>query len=495
MIDISASALAAQIFTGLVLGGIFVLLAIGLSLIFGLMTVVNVAHGSLYMLGAYFGFFLLGLTGSFWVALALAPLLVGVFGLLVERILVRRLYGRSIDDPLLLTFGLSLVLVEAVKLVWGKVGLTLDPPRELGAAVNLGFMTFPVYRLFVIAVTALVLLVLWLFLERTNVGLVIRAGSRDPLMVRALGVDLGRIWLLVFGIGTGLAGLAGILAGPMRGVYAEMGVTIVIESFVVVVVGGMGSLVGAIVAGVLIGEVVSLTTFVAPQLAEIMVFVVMAGGVVIGFLCLRRRGIYFAMLTLAFAQLLYFIGFHLAEWTGGDDGLRGIPQLPLTLPGVAIRLNTPLAFYYFAFALVALAVAGLKRILDSPFGAVLQAIRENSDRAVACGYDITRVKLLSFVFSALFTGLAGALDALRLTVVPIESLYWTTSGQVVIMTLLGGAGTFFGPFVGAATFLVLEDRLSVFTESWPLVVGAIFMAFVLFLPKGIWGTLLARLRP
>jgi branched-chain amino acid transport system permease protein len=214
-----------------------------------------------------------------------------------------------------------------------------------------------------------------------------------------------------------------------------------------------------------------------------------AGGAVIGFLCLRRRGIYFAMLTLAFAQLLYFIGFHLADWTGGDDGLRGIPQLPLTLPGVAIRLNTPLAFYYFALALVALAVAGLKRILDSPFGAVLQAIRENSDRAVACGYDITRVKLLSFVFSALFTGLAGALDALRLTVVPIESLYWTTSGQVVIMTLLGGAGTFFGPFVGAATFLVLEDRLSVFTESWPLVIGAIFMVFVLFLPRGIWGTL------
>ena len=217
------------------------------------------------------------------------------------------------------------------------------------------------------------------------------------------------------------------------------------------------------------------------------------GGVVISFLCLRRRGIYFAMLTLAFAQLLYFVGFHLADVTGGDDGLRGISVPPLVLPGVRIPLDTSLAFYYFAFALVALAVAGLKRILDSPFGAVLQAIRENSDRAVACGYDATRVKHLSFVFSALFAGLAGALDALRLNVVPIESLYWSTSGQVVIMTLLGGAGTFFGPFVGAATWLVLEDRLAVFTESWPLVVGAIFMAFVLFLPKGIWGTLLARL--
>ena len=218
-----------------------------------------------------------------------------------------------------------------------------------------------------------------------------------------------------------------------------------------------------------------------------------AGGAVIGFFCLRRRGIYFAMLTLAFAQLLYFVGFHLADWTGGDDGLRGITLPPLALPGVTIPLDTSLAFYYFALALVATAVAALKRILDSPFGAVLQAIRENSERASACGYDTSRVKLLSFVFSALFAGLAGSLDALRLNVVPIESLYWTTSGQVVIMTLLGGAGTFFGPFVGAATFLVLEDRLAVFTESWPLVVGAIFMAFVLFLPKGIWGTLLARL--
>jgi branched-chain amino acid transport system permease protein len=214
------------------------------------------------------------------------------------------------------------------------------------------------------------------------------------------------------------------------------------------------------------------------------------GGSIIGFFCLRRRGIYFAMLTLAFAQLLYFIGFHLSTWTGGDDGLRGIPQLALGLFGLQIPLDRPLAFYYFCFVLVGLAVTLLKRILDSPFGAVLQAIRENSDRAVACGYDITRVKLLSFVFSAMFAGLAGSLDALRLTVVPIEALYWTTSGQVVMMTLLGGAGTFFGPFVGALTYLVLEDRLSAFIESWPIVIGAIFSAFVLFLPRGIWGTLI-----
>jgi branched-chain amino acid transport system permease protein len=215
----------------------------------------------------------------------------------------------------------------------------------------------------------------------------------------------------------------------------------------------------------------------------------LVGGVVVGFFCLRRRGIYFAMLTLAFAQLLYFVGFHLSDLTGGDDGLRGITVPALALPGLRIPLDRSVVFYYFTLVIVGLAVAALKRILDSPFGAVLQAIRENADRATACGYDIARIKHLSFVFYALFCGLAGALEALRLTVVPIESLHWSTSGQVVIMTLLGGAGTFFGPFVGAGTFLVLEDVISARTESWPLAIGLIFMAFVLFLPKGIWGTL------
>jgi branched-chain amino acid transport system permease protein len=270
------STLLAQVFTGLVLGMIYVLLAIGLSLIFGLMTVVNFAHGALFMLGAYFGVFLLTYTRSFWVALIVAPLMVGALGLLMERFLIRRLYGRSPDDPLLLTFGLSLILIEGVKVFWGKIGLTLDPPRALAGAVDLGFMAFPAYRLFLIAVTVAVLIGLYFFLGRTNIGLIIRAGSRDPLMVRALGIDLGRIWLVVFGIGTALAGLAGILAGPMRGAYAEMGVTMVIESFVVIVVGGMGSLLGAVVAGLLMGQVVGLTTLFLPKAAEIMVFLVMA---------------------------------------------------------------------------------------------------------------------------------------------------------------------------------------------------------------------------
>jgi branched-chain amino acid transport system permease protein len=275
-LDLLLTTLSAQLFTGLVLGTIYVLLALGLSLIFGLLTVVNFSHGSLYMLGAYFGFSVLSLTGNFWLALLAAPAMLALLGIVVERALIRPLYGRSIDDPLLLTFGLSLILIEAARLIWGKLGLTFDPPAALAGSVNLGFIYFPSYRLFVIGVTAMVVIALALFLGRTDLGLIVRAGTRDPLMVRALGIDLNRVWLLVFGIGCGLAGLAGVLAAPMRGVYAEMGVTVIIESFVVVVVGGMGSLAGAVVAGLLMGEVVSLTTLVAPKMADIVVFIVMA---------------------------------------------------------------------------------------------------------------------------------------------------------------------------------------------------------------------------
>jgi branched-chain amino acid transport system permease protein len=220
----------------------------------------------------------------------------------------------------------------------------------------------------------------------------------------------------------------------------------------------------------------------------------LVAGVIVGYLCLRRRGIYFAMLTLAFGQMIFFGAFHMSQWTGGDDGLRGIPRLPLELPGIAIALDTPLRLYYFIMAVVALMLLGLKRIMDSPFGAVVQAIRENPSRAEACGYDVRRVKLLAFTFSAFFAGVAGALEAIRLNFVPIDALYWTTSAQVVIMTLIGGAGTFFGPFVGAAAFLLLQDWLSLVMESWSLVIGLVFIAFVLFLPKGIWGTLLGWLR-
>ena len=276
MADITPQLLAIQLVTGLALGAVYALLAVGLSLIFGMLTVVNFAHGAFFMVGAFFGLYFLGLTGSFWFSLILVPLVCALMGLLVERFLVRPLYGRGIDYPLLLTFGLSYVLVDAMRFLFGIEGLPSSTPAALRGATNLGFGHFPTYRLFLIAATAVLIGGLWLFIEKTRYGLIIRAGARDPEIVRVLGIDVARVWLGVFAVGTALAGLAGALAAPTRAVNPEMGITVLAESFVVTVVGGMGSLPGAVVAGLLVGVVFSLTSLFAPEFAELSIFVLMA---------------------------------------------------------------------------------------------------------------------------------------------------------------------------------------------------------------------------
>jgi len=265
-----------QLATGLALGSVYVLLALGLSLIFGMLTVVNFAHGAFFMVGAYVGVYTLGLTGNFWFSLLLVPLLTGILGLFIERLLVRPLYGRSIDDPLLLTFGLSYCLVDAIRAIFGIAGLPMSTPAILRGAVNIGVGYFPKYRLFLIIATALVVLLLWLFVEKTRFGLIMRAGARDSEIVRILGIDITKVWFVVFAIGTGIAGLSGILAAPIRAVTPEMGVPVLAESFVVTVVGGMGSLPGAVVAGLLVGVVYSLTSLYAPNYAEMSIFFLMA---------------------------------------------------------------------------------------------------------------------------------------------------------------------------------------------------------------------------
>lgn len=268
--------LALQAFAGLALGAVYVLLALGLSLIFGMLGVVNFAHGALFALGAYVGVFLLGLGWNFWVALVAVPLAVGAFGLLVERFLVRRLYGRPVDDPLLLTFGLAYIVVEAIRILFGKQPEPVETPELLAGAVDIGVGFFPLYRVFLIGVAAAVVLGLWLLLERTRWGLILRAGARDPTILRVLGVDVGRVWLLVFGLGAGLAGLAGWLAAPLQGAAPEMGVPVLAEAFVVTVVGGMGSLLGAVVAGLLVGVTYSMTALLAPEMAKVSIFALMA---------------------------------------------------------------------------------------------------------------------------------------------------------------------------------------------------------------------------
>ncbi|NIA71514.1 branched-chain amino acid ABC transporter permease [Pelagibius litoralis] len=214
------------------------------------------------------------------------------------------------------------------------------------------------------------------------------------------------------------------------------------------------------------------------------------GAAVIGALATRTRGIYFAMVTLALSQCVYYLVYQLEDLSGGENGLRGVDVYDLGLPGLELTLLDPLTKYYFVFVFVALAVWMFSRILASPFGAVLEALRENESRARACGTNVAMSKWLAFVISGLFCGLAGALNAIHLTIVPIESLHYHTSGLAVMMSLLGGMGTFFGPFVGALTFLVLEDVITLVTVHWQLFVGALFVFFILFFPRGIWGTLL-----
>jgi branched-chain amino acid transport system permease protein len=276
MFDISPQLLALQLMTGIALGAVYALLAIGLSLIFGMLTVVNFAHGAFFMVGAFLGVYFLGVTENFWFSLLLVPLATGAIGLVCERFLVRPLYGRGIDYPLLLTFGLSYVLIDVMRFAFGIEGLPTSTPAALRGAVNLGFGHFPLYRLFLIAATAVIVLALWLFIEKTRYGLIIRAGSRDSEIVKVLGIDIAKVWLLVFGIGTAIAGLSGLLAAPTRAVNPEMGIPILAESFVVTVVGGMGSLPGAVVAGLLVGVVFAMTSLVAPEYAELSIFVLMA---------------------------------------------------------------------------------------------------------------------------------------------------------------------------------------------------------------------------
>lgn len=270
------SLIAMQLFSGIALGAILVMAALGLSIIFGMLGVVNFSHGAMFMVGAYAGLWVASLTGSFWWGLLVAPLAIGVFGMAVEFLLIRPLYGRSVDDPLLLTFGLGYVLVEAVRIIFGSDGIPFPTPTHLRGVVNLGIGYFPIYRLFVIGVVGAILLTLWLLLEKTKFGLIVRAGARDPQIMRVLGVDIGKVWLLVFGLGVGLTALGGVLAAPMRTVNPEMGSLVLAEAFVVTVIGGMGSLAGSVVAGLVVGIAVSMTSLIAPEMAQIVMFALMA---------------------------------------------------------------------------------------------------------------------------------------------------------------------------------------------------------------------------
>lgn len=275
MIDFLAL-LSGQLLNGFVFGMLLALIAMGLSIIFGLMDIINFAHGAYYTLGAYVALTSMGFIDSFWVALIVVPAAVMVVGFFVEFVFLRPLYGKNPVFSLLLNFGVMLGIIQVIRLVWGVAYRPFSPPEILSGAVYLGFAYFSVYRMFVVAVCIFLAALVWLFLKKTPVGMTVRAAVDKRDMVKALGINVSAVFTLVFGIGVALAGLAGALAAPLLAVYPEMGVQILVESFVVVVIGGMGSFRGSIVAGIIVGEIIALTTLWYPAMSHAAVYMFMA---------------------------------------------------------------------------------------------------------------------------------------------------------------------------------------------------------------------------
>jgi branched-chain amino acid transport system permease protein len=661
---------------GLTVGMVYVLLAAGLSVIFGVMHVINFAHGELYAFGAYFAAAIVTPLGGglgFYVALVVAPLLVGLMGVAIERFTVRPLYGRDPLYHILLTFGLVLVLNDLIKLIWGTSPRRIARPEYLTGTLELFGTTFSRYAFFIIGFGGVLAVGVWALLKYTRYGLIIRAGAQDRRMVRNLGISIDRYYSLVFGVGASLAAIAGIVFTAGRGqVVPGIGFDIIISAFVIVVLGGLGSFRGAVVGGLGVGILQS--TIIqpnVPQLDGMVIFVLMigvlvvrprglfgsefedeggelltgsgggflsqdtrikagaamvvllalvplgadwlystfmvslvmrmltwglfalaldfimgytglvslghalfwgvgayvsgtvlfnfsesvfvaaaaallVGGVVawiVGYFSIRVHGVYFAMITLGFAELFHTSLTKIDGWavgfcetapvcsaeaardiqlTGGSEGLFGFSSY-WGLGGMGIRLDEigvflgpvtltdDLLLYYIILAVLVVSFLITRRMLQSPFGAVLKGIRENEQRVRFLGYDPTVYKRRAFVISGVFATLAGVIFALNESFVSPAAVEWLKSGEVIVMVILGGMGTLFGPILGAFTFFGLEQVLqeetlfepliwagsmlgvegpietvsSTVADRWRLFLGSTFVVFVIFLPRGL----------
>jgi len=600
--------LVAQLLNGLVYGVLLFLMAAGLSLIFGLMNVVSLAHGSFFMLGAFVGLSIIQLTGSFWVGMLLAPLPIIVLGVAMELLFLRPLYRRGHMDQVLLTFGFTFVLFDLVQTVWGRVVLRLPAPEALQGTVQIGLGVFSAYRLFLIGLGFAIALLLWLMLERSRLGAMVRAGVDNAAMAAGLGGNIPALFTGIFGFGVALAALGGIAAAPVLGLYPGMDTEILIPAFIVIVIGGMGSLRGAFAGSLLIGVAdtfgkayfqsialfliylamlavllirpqglfgikysdvaiapaitatsvpatvrtramalivlvallalpFALADYARALVAEIFIFAILAmsldlllgftglmslghagffglgaysvavlgaqlglnawlgllagiavagtGAALIGFFCVRTGGIPFLMLTLAFSQLLFSVALKWRDVTGGSDGLA-IADKPSFF---GFDLSHSLPMYFMALMFFVLAYWGLRRLLNAPLGHAFVGMRENETRMQAIGYATRAYKLLSFTIAGAVAGLAGGLYAIFNGFISSDALYWTASGDILIMTMLGGAGTLIGPALGAAAFLLMKNVVSSYSEHWPAIVGATFICCVMFFPGGLWGTL------
>ncbi len=617
----TASAFLVQLLNGLAGASSLFLVAAGLSLIFGVTRIVNFAHGSFFMLGIYLAYALVEHAGvGFWVALPLAAVVVGVFGAVVEMLLLRRIYRAPELFQLLATFALVLVIKDYALWMWGPEDL-LGPraPGFTGAVEILG-RRFPTYDLFLIAIGPLVLLALWLLLTRTRFGTLVRAATQDREMVAALGVNQAWLFTAVFSLGAMLAGLGGALQLPREPANLGLDLVVIGEAFVVVVVGGMGSIPGAYVAALLIAEIKALCVglgtvqwlgidFSFSKLTLVVEFLVMAvvlvlrpwglfgrpqaasrqagppeaplvlagprlrrtawmllaalvllplvtsqspyvtvlaidlltaalfaaslhfimgpagmhsfghaayfglgayaaallvlrlalpmevalvtaplaaglGAALCGWFCVRLSGVYLAMLTLAFAQIVWSVCFQWDGFTGGSNGLTGVWPAPW--------LAGKQAYYYVTLLLAGAGVAMLWRMLHAPFGYAMRAGRDSPLRADAIGIDVRQVQWAAFVVAGLFAGLAGALFAFSKGSISPETLAVGRSVDGLVMVMLGGLQTLAGPLVGAVSFTWLQDTVARNTDYWRALLGGIILLLVLAFPAGLAGFVAQR---
>jgi branched-chain amino acid transport system permease protein len=267
---------AIQAVHGLVYGMLLFLVASGLTVVFGMMGVLNLAHASFYMLGAYLGYTINNYLGNFWLALVIAPLIVGGLGIIVERFFIRKAYKGGHLSQLLLTFGLFFIFGELIRVIWGSSPLSVPAPKIFGGSISFWGMPYPVYRLFIVGFAALLLLGIALLLTRTRIGIIIRGAVTDPSMVEALGINVPVVFMGVFAGGSALAAAAGVIASPFLSVYLGMANEVLLDCFVVIVVGGFGSLFGAFIASLMIGELQSLGILWIPRLALVFQFLLMA---------------------------------------------------------------------------------------------------------------------------------------------------------------------------------------------------------------------------
>lgn len=597
--------LAVQVLTGLASASSLFLIAAGLTLIFGVTRIVNFAHGSLFMLGSYVAWSVLTRLprdpAAFVFGIALTAVILAAIGAAMEMLVLRRVYRAPELLQLLTTFGVLLILQDVTLALWGPADLSLPRPAWLRGAVSIGTARLPTYDLALIAIGPLVLGALILVLTRTRWGVLVRAATEDREMVAALGVDPRVLFTSVFTLGAGLAGLGGALTLPDRSANLHSDLIAVTDAFVVVVVGGLGSIGGAYLASLLIGLVQAFGIVLLPEATLVLVFALMAavlairphgllgraddtvrapeavravrpappvlriagaaalllaaaapflvgpyalsvlgeaaiailfasslhlmlgpGGIasfghaawfglgayaaillaqhlgtplplalgaasllpalaalLFGVAVSRLSGVYLAMLTLAFAQILWALASQWVDLTGGDNGLVGL-RLPSWAAEGAV-------FYWLTLALCIGSTLLLRRVLFAPAGYALRAARDQRIRAEAIGLPVQALRVMAFTLAGAGAGLAGGLFAYGKGSVFPTYLGIAKSVEALVMVLLGGMQTMAGPIVGAAAYTALNDWLLLATEYWRAVLGAAIVLLVIAFPDGIAG--------